>query len=203
MFLPYNECEIEEMVRRAQDPVFQEDLQYKIDEVFSDSEQSTLWQCMENKPDCIQQELDSIIRKNWSSSVPTVLYRGISKKTLKMLDSVGCVGATIKFDRVMSFSSVFGVARNFASHNFYGTKQIFCVKNAPFAFNFRETMLDMILAAPSCEFSGAFPEATRRSNVRLVSDECEFMFPIGTTLRVDSVTEEGTYRIWNLSIIGY
>ena len=82
MFMPYNECEIEEMVRRAQNPEYQDVLQYEIDSQFSDIEQSVLWQCMENKPDCIQQELSSIVRRNWTSSVPETMYRGISKKTM-------------------------------------------------------------------------------------------------------------------------
>ncbi|EMS9118433.1 hypothetical protein WLC71_002304 [Escherichia coli] len=202
MFMPYNECEIEEMVRRAQNPEYQDVLQYEIDSQFSDIEQSILWQCMENKPDSIQQDLSAIVRRNWSSSVPETMYRGISKKTMATLDDKG-VGSIIKFDRVMSFSPVFGVARNFASYNFYGTFNMFCIKDAPFAFNFREHMLNMILAAPSCEFNGAFPEATRRSNARLISDECEFMLPIGTTLRVDSIIQDGNYTIWNLTIVSY
>ncbi|QWY13261.1 NAD--protein ADP-ribosyltransferase [Escherichia phage vB_EcoM-ZQ3] len=185
MFMPYNECEIEEMVRRAQNPEYQDVLQYEIDSQFSDIEQSVLWQCMENKPDSIQQDLSAIVRRNWTSSVPETMYRGISKKTMATLDDKG-IGSIIKFDRVMSFSPVFGVARNFASYNFYGTFNMFCIKDAP-----------------SCEFNGAFPEATRRSNARLISDECEFMLPIGTTLRVDSIIQDGRYTIWNLSIVSY
>ncbi|AIZ01805.1 ADP-ribosylase [Escherichia phage vb_EcoM-VR5] len=185
---------------------FRDNAQGEINERFTDEEQSVLWQCMENKPDSIQETLNKIIRKNLTSVVPDKLYRGISKKTLKYLESVGCVGATIEFDRVMSFSKDFKVARNFASYNFYGTKNIFCINDAPFAFDYQEAIFKMICAAPPEEFNGLFPEITRATNLQLVNDEDEMMFPAGTTLRVDSIESVygwQDYTLWNLSVLSY
>lgn len=202
----YNPAKMNEFYDNVKCDDFRENTQYEIDERFTDEEQSTLWQCMENKPDCIQETLNKIIRKNLTSVVPDKLYRGISKKTLKYLESVGCVGATIEFDRVMSFSKNSNVARNFASYNFYGTKNIFCINDAPFAFNYQEEIFKMICAAPPEEFPGAFPESTRVANLQLVNDEDEMMFPAGTTLRVDSIKSLygwEDYTVWNLSVLSY
>lgn len=202
----YPSHKLTEYINAAKCEYFRENTQIEIDDQYSDLEQSTLWQCMENKPDTIQETLNKIIRKNLTSVVPDKLYRGISKKTLAYLESVGCVGATIEFDRIMSFSRDAGVAKNFASHNFYGTKNIFCINDAPFAFDYQEAIFKMICAAPPEEFNGLYPEATRVSNLQLVNDEDEMMFPTGTTLRVDSIEKHykwQDYTVWNLSILSY
>ncbi|QBP35630.1 NAD--protein ADP-ribosyltransferase [Phage NC-G] len=202
----YPSHKLAEFINNAKCDDFRENTQIEIDEVYSDLEQSTLWQCMENKPDSIQETLNKIIRKNMTSVVPDKLYRGISKKTMKYLESTMCVGAVIEFDRVMSFSKDFNVARNFASYNFYGTFNIFCINDAPFVYNYQEEIFKMLCAAPPEEFPGAFPESTRVANLQLINDEDEMMFPAGTTLRVDSIERNpkwNNYTIWNLSVLSY
>ncbi|QWQ55835.1 ADP-ribosylase [Escherichia phage P479] len=202
----YASHQLAEYINAVKCEYFRENTQIEIDEIYSELEQSTLWQCMENKPDTIQETLNKIIRKNLTSVVPGKLYRGISKKTLAYLETVGCVGATIEFDRVMSFSKDFSVARNFASFSFYGTKNIFCINDAPFAFDYQEAIFKMICAAPPEEFNGLYPEITRSSNLQLVNDEDEMMFPAGTTLRVDSIESIyrwEDYKLWNLSVLSY
>lgn len=183
---------------------FRDQCQAEIDALYTDNEQSVLWQCMENKPDLIQEDLTGIIRNNLTKEIPTKLYRGISQKTMEYLESEGCVGGIINFDRVMSFSRDWQVAINFASYSFYGTRNIFCINNAPYAYNYQEAIFKMICGAPPEEFNGAYPEATRKSNLHLVNDEDEFMFPAGTTLRVDLIEKHplnNLYTVWHLTVL--
>lgn len=183
---------------------FRNQCQAEIDALYTDNEQSVLWQCMENKPDLIQEDLTRIIRNNLNTAPPAALFRGISKKTMEYLEDFRYVGATIEFNRVMSFSRDWQVARNFASYSFYGTRNIFCINNAPYAYNYQEAIFKMICGAPPEEFNGAYPEATRKSNLHLVNDEDEFMFPAGTTLRVDLIETHPLntlYTVWHLTVL--
>jgi hypothetical protein len=201
------ECTVlNDIIANTKHDDFRANIQAEVDERFNDLEQSVLWQCMENKPDEIQETLNKVIRANLSSALPEKLYRGISQKTLKYLQGIACKGAEIKFDRVMSFSKDYNVARNFASYNFYGTRHIMCINDAPFAFNFQEAIFKLICGAPPEEFPGAFPDATRKANLNLVNDEDEFMFPAGTTLRVDSIErckKNDLYTMINVTVLSY
>lgn len=197
----HNSFELKKIIDTCSNEWAREGLQHNIDSIFTVEEQSILWQCMEDKTDDMQDKLNSIIRRNLSSDVPEKVYRGVSKRTLAWLSKL-TVGDRFAFDRVMSFSADYKVARNFASFNFYGTKNIICINDAAFAFNYQEIIMQLILAAPDCEFNGFDPQITRVNNLNLVNDEDEFMFPTGTTLRVDSIEyNKPDYKIWNVSIV--
>ncbi|AEO97013.1 hypothetical protein CPTAKMNP4_021 [Salmonella phage vB_SenM-AKM_NP4] len=181
--------------------------------MFSDFEQSILWQCMNDKIDkTLHVELDKIIRKHISSDVPVELYRGVSKRTEAWLKNMA-VGRIIADDRVTSFTSDFSTARQFAGGSVYGTHTILSLRNCPFAFNYQEHALNMLLAAPDTEFMHSidpdFIFDERLDKLEMVNGEDEWMFPIGTQFEIVEIEElqydplSPSYTVYHLDFYSF
>lgn len=162
-------------------------IQRDIDAEFNDVEQSTIFQCLNDKihPD-FHQRLSSIVRRKLTMDVPTELYRGVSNTTLNMLYKLD-VGDSFVLDRVTSFTSDFSIARDFSSGSIYGTQVIFSLHNCPIAFNYKEVILRMLIGMPDSEFTG---RNGRDQQIKMVKREEEWMMPIGTKLMIESIEEK-------------
>lgn len=177
---------------------------------FSDYEQSTLWLCFNDKADPkLHLDLDPIIRRNITSDVPVELYRGVSKKTAAWLSHME-VGRIIADNRVTSFSSDFATARQFAGAYCYNTKVILSLRNCPFAFNFQEHAMNLVLAAPDSEFRcNAINGDERMEKLEMINAEDEWMFPIGTQFEIVSIEDyqldplSPVYKIYHLNFYSF
>lgn len=189
--------ELFEKIIKAHDEanrIIRENAQTEVDSKFSDYEQSLLWQCMNDKlNEDLHYGLNSLIRKNLTTTVPVELYRGVNKRMKEqLLDAV--VGDEIRFDRVTSFSTDFSIARNFSTAGIYGTRTLFSIRNCPIAFDYCSTMLKVLAGAPDEEFhnfkSDSMGKPNRASLTEMISDEKEWMLPPGTVLRIVDIREE-------------
>ncbi|QQG32141.1 ADP ribosylase [Citrobacter phage CkP1] len=179
---------------------------------FSDYEQSTLWRCFNDKADAkLHLDLDPIVRRNITQDVPVELYRGVSKKTASWLQGME-VGRIIADNRVTSFSTDFSVARQFAGAYCYGTHIILSLRNCPFAFNFQEHAMNLVLAAPDSEFKKDWvsnEEDERMEKLEMINAEDEWMFPIGTQFEIVSIEDyqvdprARVYTIYHLNFYSF
>ncbi|ARW57991.1 ADP-rybosylase [Serratia phage X20] len=163
-----------------------------VNSMFSDYEQSLLWQCMNDKT-CsnLHKDLSKVVSRHLSEHVPVELYRGISKTTLYQIQDLA-VGETFELNRVTSFSSDFATARQFAGTYCYGTRVIFSLRNVVKAFNYQEHMMNILLAAPESEFMYNESYANndeRGDKLDMVNGEDEWMLPIGTRLRIVNIED--------------
>ncbi|AHY24980.1 RNA polymerase ADP-ribosylase [Pectobacterium bacteriophage PM2] len=145
---------------------------------FDDYEMSLLWSCLNDKvgyhPE-FHTDLSRIVLNNLSNSVPEILYRGISKRQLSLVEPLE-IGESFNLGRVTSFSSSLDTARSF-SCDVYKTDFIIEVRNSEYAYNYKEDMLKILQAAPDSEFSC---KGERLDKIDMVRDENEFMMPIET-----------------------
>lgn len=163
-------------------------LQKFIDNEFTDEDQAVLWKCLNDKvEDWVHRGLDRIIRRRITMDCPEVLYRGVNKRMLTVLQDTD-VGDEFTTSGVTSFTADFHTSRNFANHSMYGTKTIIKWDKPTMAYNYQEDMLRILTAAPDCEFSSSPYDKNaivdRRNKVGMVQDEQEWMMPVGTTFRV-------------------
>ena len=115
--------------------------------IFTEEEQSILWQCMNDKtcPELCY-NLSKIVDEH-CEEYKFDLFRGISKSLLNLLYYKG-VGDTFILPRVTSFSEDYEIAKSFASYEVYGTKTILHVVGPVFAFPYSKHMEQILLAAP-------------------------------------------------------
>lgn len=163
-------------------------IQQRVDEKFTDEEQSTLWLCMNDKnDDFIHERLNPIVRKHMNSTVPVELYRGVSRIEARKLEDLA-EGDEFTLDRVTSFSSDFSTARQFAGRWHYDSNVILSMRNCPWAYNYQEDIINIVLGAPDEEYMGLSKvEEQREDKLDMVTGECEFMLP-----------KEARYRIVNI-----
>lgn len=163
-------------------------IQAKVDEKFSDIEQSILWRCMNDKQNsCLHRDLNPIVRKHMSSTVPVELYRGITNIEAQKVQDMD-VGDTFTLDRVTSFSSDFSVAKQFAGMWHYDSNIILSIRNCTFAYNYQEDMINMLMGAPDSEFGGNLDEE-RVDRLDMVQGESEFMLPVEARFKIISIDE--------------
>ena len=182
-------------------------IQQRVDEKFTDQEQSILWLCMNDKnTDYIHELLNPIVRKHLTSTVPP-LFRGISLLEANKIYDLA-EGETFTLNRVTSFSSDFSTAKQFASKWHYDSQIVFRIKNCPYAFNYQEEMIQILLAAPDEEFMGQMEvKEQREDKLDMVQGECEFMLPSEATYRICSSQAvkdygvETVYTIIDLELI--
>lgn len=182
-------------------------IQERVDAKFTDIEQSTLWMCMNDKnTDFIHERLNPIVRKHLTSTVPP-LFRGISLLEANKIYDLA-EGETFTLNRVTSFSSDFSTAKQFASKWHYNSQIIFRIQNCPYAFNYQEEMIQILLAAPDEEFMGQMEvKEQREDKLDMVQGECEFMLPKEATFRICSSQAvkdygvETVYTIIDLELI--
>lgn len=163
-------------------------IQQRVDEKFTDEEQSTLWMCMNDKnDDFIHERLNPIVRKHMNSTVPVELYRGVSRIEARKLEDL-TEGDEFTLGRVTSFSSDFSTARQFAGRWHYDSNVILSMRNCPWAYNYQEDIINIVLGAPDEEYMGLSKvEEQREDKLDMVTSECEFMLP-----------KEARYRIVNI-----
>ena len=166
-------------------------IQSKVDEKFSNLEQSTLWMCMNDKnDDFIHERLNPIVRKHMSSTVPVELYRGISLiEANKIYDLAE--GDEFTLDRVTSFSSDFSTARQFAGKWHYNSNIILSMRNCPWAYNYQEDIINIVLGAPDEEYHGMLTiKEQREDKLDMVQGECEFMLPSEARYRIVHIEDK-------------
>ncbi|QEA10499.1 ADP-ribosylase [Enterobacter phage vB_EhoM-IME523] len=176
-------------------------IQQRVDEKFTDREQSILWLCMNDKnTDYIHELLNPIVRKHLTSTVPP-LFRGISLLEANKIYDLA-EGETFKLNRVTSFSSDFSTAKQFASKWHYDSQIVFRIKNCPYAFNYQEEMIQILLAAPDEEFMGQMEAKEQREDkLDMVQGECEFMLPSEATYRIcgsQAVKDYGVETVYTI-----
>lgn len=176
-------------------------IQQRVDEKFTDQEQSILWLCMNDKnTDYIHELLNPIVRKHLTSTVPT-LFRGISLLEANKIYDLA-EGETFTLNRVTSFSSDFSTAKQFASKWHYDSQIVFRIKNCPYAFNYQEEMIQILLAAPDEEFMGLMEvKEQREDKLDMVQGECEFMLPKEATYRIcgsQAVKDYGVETVYTI-----
>ena len=164
-------------------------IQKEIDAEFNDAEQSTLFQCLDDKtaPE-LHVRLNSLVRRKLTMDVPVELYRGVSQTTLNMLQKLD-VGDSFVTNRVTSFSTDYAIARDFSGSAIYGTHAIFSLRNCPIAFNYKEVILRMLIAMPDSEFSDSVQRGTQ---IAMVEREEEWMLPSGTKFQIEEIEDRTT-----------
>lgn len=166
--------------------------QQDIDLLFDSKEQSALWSCLNDKVEpWIHTELNRLIRRRLSTDVPSTLWRGISRTTLKEISGLG-VGEVIELNRVTSFAQNETTPRMFANPSHYGTKTIFQIDNCPLAYCYQFDILRILRAAPDDEFHGHYSSSKaldRKNKIKMILDEQEWMLPAGTKLLIKKITE--------------
>lgn len=167
-------------------------IQQRVDEKFTDEEQSTLWMCMNDKnDDFIHERLNPIVRKHMNSTVPVELYRGVSRIEARKLEDLA-EGDEFTLDRVTSFSSDFSTARQFAGRWHYDSNIILSMRNCPWAYNYQEDIINIVLGAPDEEFMGQMEKEQREDKLDMVTGECEFMLPKEARYRIVHI--EGQFQ---------
>ena len=164
-------------------------IQERIDLKFTEHEQSTLWLCMNDKNDeLIHERLNPIVRKHMNSTVPVELYRGISGIEANKLFDLN-EGDEFTLGRVTSFSSDFATAKQFAGRWHYDSNIILSMRNCPWAYNYQEDIINIVLGAPDEEYMAMHVDVKeqRADKLDMVQGECEFMLP-----------KEARYRIVNI-----
>ncbi|WZK93092.1 RNA polymerase ADP-ribosylase [Enterobacter phage vB_EclM_AS6] len=187
-------------------------LESEVNSMFTDEEQAVLWKCLNDKvEDWVNRGLDKVIRRRMTTATPEVLYRGVNRRMLNVLQNVE-VGEVFTSERVVSFSTDFNTARSFASFGCYGTKTVIRWSNPTIAYNYQEDMLKILAAAPNCEFSAApydpLAKIDRKNKINMVQDEQEWMMPIGTKFRVTSIEDVdfnpgGMHTIYDVELISF
>lgn len=186
-------------------------IQAKVEEKFTDFEQSTLWLCMNDKnEELIHDRLNPIVRKHMSTAVPVELYRGVSMVEAQKLYDLG-EGDTFTLDRVTSFSSDFSTAKQFASKWHYDSHLILSMRNCPWAYNYQEDIINILLGAPDEEYMGSLSiDEQREDKLDMVQGECEFMLPKEAAYRIVNIedkfqTDPNTmaYTILHLELVGW
>lgn len=166
-------------------------IQERIDAKFTVEEQSTLWMCMNDKNEPkIHERLNPIVRKHMSSTVPVELYRGIS---LKEADGIYDLaeGDEFTLGRVTSFSSDFSTAKQFAGKWHYNSNIILSMRNCPWAYNYKEDIINIVLGAPDEEYMGLLPvNEQREDKLDMVQGECEFMLPKEARYRIVHIEDQ-------------
>lgn len=195
--------------RRAEEEAEREYIQARVDEKFSDWEQSVLWQCMNDKnEDKFHEQLNPIVRKHMSSTVPVELYRGISRLERSKIEDLD-VGDEFQLNRVTSFSSDFSTAKQFAGRWHYDTNIIFSMRNCPWAYNYYEDIMQIVLGAPSSEFMGKVVavDEQRLDKIDMIEGEQEFMLPSEARFRIVEIDtyrkdpNEPLYEVYHLELI--
>lgn len=164
-------------------------IQERVDAKFTDIEQSTLWMCMNDKnADFIHERLNPIVRKHMNSTVPVELYRGVSFVELNKISDMA-EGDEFTLGRVTSFSSDFATAKQFASKWHYDTNVILCMRNCPWAYNYQEDIINILMGAPDEEFHGDIDEQ-RADKLDMVQGENEFMLPKEAKYRIVHIEDD-------------
>lgn len=186
-------------------------IQAKVEEKFTDFEQSTLWLCMNDKnEELIHERLNPIVRKHMSTSVPEELYRGVSMIEAQKLYDLG-EGDTFTLDRVTSFSSDFSTAKQFASKWHYDSNLILSIRNCPWAYNYQEDIVNILLGAPDEEYAGSLSiNEQREDKLDMVQGECEFMLPKEAAYRIVHIEDKlrtdpnaVTYTVLHLELVSW
>lgn len=186
-------------------------IQAKVEEKFTDFEQSTLWLCMNDKnEELIHDRLNPIVRKHMSTVVPVELYRGVSMVEARKLYDLA-EGDTFTLDRVTSFSSDFSTARQFASKWHYDSNLILSMRNCPWAYNYQEDIINILLGAPDEEYMGSLSiDEQREDKLDMVQGECEFMLPKEAAYRIVHIEDKFqtdpnamAYTILHLELVGW
>ncbi|BAQ22670.1 RNA polymerase ADP-ribosylase [Edwardsiella phage PEi20] len=166
-------------------------IQERVDAKFTDQEQSTLWLCMNDKnEDFIHDRLNPIVRKHMNSTVPVELYRGVSRIERMKLEDLA-EGDEFTLDRVTSFSSDFATAKQFAGRWHYDSNIILSMRNCPWAYNYQEDIINIVLGAPDEEYMGlAKVDEQRADKLDMVTGECEFMLPSEARYRIIHIEDQ-------------
>lgn len=166
-------------------------IQERVDAKFTDQEQSTLWLCMNDKnEDFIHERLNPIVRKHMNSTVPVELYRGVSRIERMKLEDLA-EGDEFTLDRVTSFSSDFATAKQFAGRWHYDSNIILSMRNCPWAYNYQEDIINIVLGAPDEEYMGlAKVDEQRADKLDMVTGECEFMLPSEARYRIIHIEDQ-------------
>lgn len=165
-------------------------IQERVDAKFTDIEQSTLWMCMNDKNSAfIHERLNPIVRKHMNSTVPVELYRGISMVELNKISDMA-EGDEFTLGRVTSFSSDFSTAKQFASKWHYDTNVILCMRNCPWAYNYQEDIINIVMGAPNEEFNNNILDEQRADKLDMVQGENEFMLPTEAKYRIVHIEDD-------------
>ncbi|WPK34497.1 ribosyltransferase [Escherichia phage AV112] len=143
-----------------------------IDSKFTRQEQNILWACTDSKEDPdFHYELDHLVRKHMTSTVPVELYRGVTPEEVERLSllSVGCHWSP---GRVTSFTTDFSTARQFSGSWEYQTYTILSLRNAPFIFDYYQNMVNIVLAGKNPKH---VMEETRIDVLDMIESEQEYM----------------------------
>lgn len=189
-------------------------IQERVDAKFTDMEQSTLWLCLNDKnEELIHSRLNPIVRKHMSTSVPVELYRGVTMIEAQKLYELE-EGDTFTLGRVTSFSSDFSTAKQFASKWHYDSNLILSMHNCPWAYNYQEDIVNILLGAPDEEYTGSLSINGQREDkldkLDMVQGECEFMLPKEAAYRILRIEDKSNpdtnttdYTILHLELVSW
>lgn len=190
------------LIQISSEEKVRQSIQSKVEEKFTDMEQSTLWLCLNDKnEELIHSRLNPIVRKHMSTTVPSELYRGVTLIEAQKLYNLA-EGDTFTLGRVTSFSSDFSTAKQFASKWNYDSNLILSIQNCPWAYNYQEDITNILLGAPD--------EDQREDMLDMVQGECEFMLPKEAAYRILRIEDKSNpdtnttdYTILHLELISW
>lgn len=199
------------LIQISSEEKIRQSIQSKVEEKFTDMEQSTLWLCLNDKnEELIHSRLNPIVRKHMSTTVPEELYRGVTMIEAQKLYNLA-EGDTFTLDRVTSFSSDFYTAKQFASKWHYDSNLILSMHNCPWAYNYQEDITNILLGAPDEEYMGLVStEDQREDKLDMVQGECEFMLPKEAAYRILRIKDKSNpdtnttdYTILHLELVSW
>lgn len=199
------------LIQISSEEKIRQSIQSKVEEKFTDMEQSTLWLCLNDKnEELIHSRLNPIVRKHMSTTVPEELYRGVTMIEAQKLYNLA-EGDTFTLGRVTSFSSDFSTAKQFASKWHYDSNLILGMQNCPWAYNYQEDITNILLGAPDEEYMGLVStEDQREDKLDMVQGECEFMLPMEAAYRILRIEDKSNpdtnttdYTILHLELVSW
>lgn len=202
------------LIQISSEEKVRQSIQSKVEEKFTDMEQSTLWLCLNDKnEELIHSRLNPIVRKHMSTTVPSELYRGVTLIEAQKLYNLA-EGDTFTLGRVTSFSSDFSTAKKFASKWHYDSNLILSIQNCPWAYNYQEDITNILLGAPDEEYMGLVSSEDQREDkldkLDMVQGECEFMLPKEAAYRILRIEDKSNpdtnttdYTILHLELISW
>ena len=125
--------------------------------------------------------LNGLIEKTERLVHHEALYRGVSKREGRKLDTL-IVGDSFVVERPMSFTPLQSTAEDFAT-DVYATGKIIAIKPTKPCMNYYEHAIDRVV---SKEYDNP---TTRLSLYAMLADERECIYKTGTTMILDEIEE--------------
>lgn len=151
--------------------------------MFTHDEEMLLLSLMDSKDGLDMVALDRIIDRCGEECPYNELYRGISARQLKEVQTLG-VGDTIVTRRPMSFTPNGEIAANFADE-VYHTDAVFLIKTPSTCFHYYPVAVDMLQKHKQ---DGIF------QSMIMLADERECLYQTGTTFKLVDIEKDPVHN---------